>query len=75
MVVSHRTGGKGHKNKTQKIPYEHKKNRFFTVRVIKYWNRFPRKFMDSSAVKTLKPQMDFKVVFESKETHKRIVLT
>jgi len=64
----------GRKMKHRNFHVNIRKTFFLTVRMVKYWNWFPRKGVESSAVKIFKSQTDLKDLFESKEAHKRIVL-
>lgn len=37
---------------------ERQENTFFTVRVVKHWNRLPREFMESPSVEMFKNQLE-----------------
>lgn len=56
VVPSERTRGNWHKLKYQKLQLNTEKT-FFTVRVVKDWNRLPREVMESSSLEIFKTQL------------------
>lgn len=52
-----RTRGGGHKLKHEN-PSEHSKNIFFTVSMVKHWNRLPREIAESPSWEILRTQLD-----------------
>lgn len=57
LVPVYRTGGNGHTLKYMKF-HLNMKGHFFTVRMIKHWNRLPREVVKSPSVEMLRGRRD-----------------
>ena len=53
VVLTDKTGGNGHKLKHMKFHLNMRRH-FFTMSVIKHWNRLPREVVESPSVEILK---------------------
>jgi len=57
VVPSNRTRGNGHKLKHRKFRLN-MKNNFFTLRMMKHWNRLPRGVVESPSLEIFKTGLD-----------------
>jgi len=57
VVPSDRTRGNGHKLKHRKLLLNMRKN-FFTLSMMKHWNRLPREIVESSSLEIFKTHLD-----------------
>jgi len=56
-VLYDRTRGNCLKPKEERFRLDIRK-KFFTIRVVRYWHRLPRKVLDDPSLKAFKPRLD-----------------